>query len=103
MNGITIDYTVRKTATKTHRVKVGEKQHITFLHYRSMLLGKYDLTYFNTVDLILDVKCNEWGLIDYTVTGTEDNRIRNHGTYIDPKDVSIVNKWQKKGLSYDNR
>lgn len=90
---LNIDYTVRKTATKSHGVKLADKTFVTFGHYRVMLLGKFDLTYFHTVDLILDVRRNEWGLIDYLVKDVKNGDIRNHGTFIDPKDVSTVNKW----------
>jgi hypothetical protein len=79
--------TVRKGYTKTHTVKIGDKQFITFDYYRSLILGKRNKTWCNTVDIILDVKRNEYGLIDYIVKDEKSGEVRSHGTRISIKEV----------------
>lgn len=74
--------TIRKTCTKTHNIKIGYKQFITFEAYRSLLIGKRDKTYFSTIDLILDVFKDNFNMINYRVKSLEDNQIRIHGTNI---------------------
>jgi len=93
-----IDYSIRKTATKTHTFKLADKAFITFAHYRSMLLGKFNLVWTGDVDLILDVRQESGpynGIITYRVQDVKSGDIREHGTRIDPtkKDLSVVNRW----------
>lgn len=82
--------TVRKTRTKTHTVNVStkyRKEFITFDYYKSLLVGKYDLTYFKTWDLILDVQLDRIGWFLYTVKDVKSGDVRTHGTFIHPSEV----------------
>lgn len=57
-----------------------------FNDYRNYLIGKYNKTYFNTVDLILNVTQGDYG-IEYTVKDLKSNIIRRHNTKILRKEV----------------
>lgn len=80
---------IRKTHTKSHTVKIGDKQFITFEDYRSRVIGKHNKTWCNTVDLILDVKegFNGYYGLHYTVQDTVTKEVRTHGTSIDINEV----------------
>ena len=57
-----------------------------FNEYRDYLIGKYHKTYFNTIDLILNVYPTDCG-IEYTVRDIKTNELRKHNTFINKKGV----------------
>lgn len=58
----------------------------SFNEYRDYLISKYNKTYFNTIDLILNVEINETG-IEYTVKDIKTGEIRKHNTPIKRNEV----------------
>ena len=70
-------------------IKIKElREAIKFNEYRDYLIGKYNKTYFNTADLILNISLDNG--IEYTVMDTETKQIRKHNTRILKKDVYYV-------------
>lgn len=78
---------VRKGYTKTHTVKIGGKQFITFEAYRSLIVGKHNKTWCNTVDLIEEVFKDNYGMINYKVKDLTSGEVRIHGTKISINEV----------------
>lgn len=77
-----MDTITRKTATKSHIIKIGHKEYITFEHYRSLLLNKRYESYGGTIDIIEDVTNTERFGIEYHVIEEDTKNKRVHGTYI---------------------
>jgi hypothetical protein len=78
--------TLTKTCTKTNNIKTKEG-FITFEDYKQRLEGKKDLTYFRSVDIILEVFKGQFNMIEYKVQDEKTGEVRIHGTFIKVEEI----------------